>query len=127
GVRMTIPIELDRRFRDAAASEGLLDVAYDLADSPVGTLLVAATGRGLCRISFAPDEALDALTRGFGLRLPRVPRQLDPGRRRRERQPDRLRGRARPQGGAASTRGCPALESRRWASSKTRSRPPCRS
>ena len=78
---MTIPIELDRRFRDAAASEGLLDVAYDLADSPVGTLLVAATGRGLCRISFTPDEALDGLTRDFGLRILRVPRQLDPVRR----------------------------------------------
>jgi methylated-DNA-[protein]-cysteine S-methyltransferase len=78
---MTVPIELDRRFRDAAASEGLLDVAYDLADSPVGTLFVAATGRGLCRISFTPDEALDGLAEAFGARILRVPRQLDPVRR----------------------------------------------
>src|SRR5712692_3486250 len=81
GVRMTVPIELDRRFRDTAASEGLLDVAYDLADSPVGALLVAATGRGLCRISFTPDEALDGLAEAFGARILRVPRQLDPVRR----------------------------------------------
>jgi methylated-DNA-[protein]-cysteine S-methyltransferase len=78
---MTVPIELDRRFREAAASEGLLDVTYDLADSPVGTLLVAATGRGLCRISFTPDEALDGLAEAFGARILRVPRQLDPVRR----------------------------------------------
>ncbi len=78
---MTVPIELDRRFRDTAASEGLLDVAYDLADSPVGALLVAATGRGLCRISFTPDEALDGLAEAFGARILRVPRQLDPVRR----------------------------------------------
>jgi methylated-DNA-[protein]-cysteine S-methyltransferase len=42
---------LDRRFRDAAAREHLLDVAYDLVDSPIGTLLVAATDRGFCRIA----------------------------------------------------------------------------
>jgi hypothetical protein len=39
----TVPPALDRRFRDAAAVEGLLDVAYDLVDTPVGALLVAAT------------------------------------------------------------------------------------
>ena len=35
---MTIPTALDHRFRDAADREGLVDVAYDLADSPVGQL-----------------------------------------------------------------------------------------
>ena len=40
---MTVSPELDRRFRDAAAAEGLLDVAYDLHDTPVGELLVAVT------------------------------------------------------------------------------------
>ena len=39
---MTLPTTLDERFRAAAAAEGLLDVAYDLVDSPLGTLLVAA-------------------------------------------------------------------------------------
>ena len=37
---MTVPTELDRRFRDAAAAEGLLDVAYELHDTPVGRLLI---------------------------------------------------------------------------------------
>ena len=40
---MTVSTQLDARFRDAAAAEGLLDVAYDLVDSPIGPLLVAAT------------------------------------------------------------------------------------
>src|SRR5213076_1494825 len=40
--------DLDRRFRNAAADEGLLDAAYDFVDSPVGPLLVAASKRGLC-------------------------------------------------------------------------------
>ena len=39
----TVPDRLDRRFRDAAATAGLLDVAYDFADSPVGRLLVATS------------------------------------------------------------------------------------
>ena len=61
GARMTVPTDLDRRFRDAADREGLVDVAYDLADSPVGELLVAVTERGLCRIAYRPDDALDEL------------------------------------------------------------------
>jgi methylated-DNA-[protein]-cysteine S-methyltransferase len=44
--------ELDRKFRDAAARESLLDVAYDLVDTPIGSLLIAATERGLCRIAY---------------------------------------------------------------------------
>ncbi|MGH3020970.1 MAG: methylated-DNA--[protein]-cysteine S-methyltransferase, partial [Gaiellaceae bacterium] len=63
-----VPDHLDSRFREAASEAGLLDVAYDLADSPVGLLLVAASARGLCRISFdpEPDRELDALARAFG-------------------------------------------------------------
>ena len=38
---MTVSPALDRRFREAAAAAGLLDVAYELHDTPVGTLLVA--------------------------------------------------------------------------------------
>ena len=40
---MSVPMDIDRTFRERAAAEGMLDVAYDLADSPVGDLLVAAT------------------------------------------------------------------------------------
>jgi methylated-DNA-[protein]-cysteine S-methyltransferase len=78
---MTVPTDLDRRFRDAADREGLVDVAYDLADSPVGELLVAVTDRGLCRIAYRPDDALEELTDDFGARVLRVPRRVDRVRR----------------------------------------------
>ncbi len=79
----SIPDRLDRRFRDAAASGGLLDVAYDFADSPVGTLLVATSTRGLCRISFdpEPERELDRLASAFGARVLRSPGPVDPVRR----------------------------------------------
>ena len=51
---MTLPTALDSPFREAADREGLLDVAYDLTDSPLGDLLVAVTERGLCRIAYPP-------------------------------------------------------------------------
>jgi methylated-DNA-[protein]-cysteine S-methyltransferase len=79
----TVPDNLDRRFRDAAASQGLLDVAYDFTDSPVGRLLVAASERGVCRISFdpEPDQELEALARDFGARVLRAPGPVDDLRR----------------------------------------------
>jgi methylated-DNA-[protein]-cysteine S-methyltransferase len=79
----TVPDSLDRRFRDAAATAGLLDVAYDFADSPIGSLLVAASGRGICRISFdpEPERELEALARGFGARVLRSPGPVDDLRR----------------------------------------------
>ncbi len=75
--------ELDRRFRDAAARESLLDVAYDLVDSPVGTLLVAATDRGFCRIAYdaEPERELERLARAFGVRVLRSALPIDPARR----------------------------------------------
>jgi methylated-DNA-[protein]-cysteine S-methyltransferase len=75
--------ELDRRFRAAAAREHLLDVAYDLVDTPIGTLLVAATERGLCRIAYdaEPEQELDLLARVFGLRVLRSAVPVDPARR----------------------------------------------
>ena len=80
---MTISPELDRRFRDAAAREGLVDVAYELHDTPLGTLLLAATERGLCRIVYDadPERELDRLGRAFGLRVLRSPLPVDPARR----------------------------------------------
>ncbi|HET9214017.1 MAG TPA: methylated-DNA--[protein]-cysteine S-methyltransferase [Gaiellaceae bacterium] len=78
-----VPDELDHRFREAAADAGLLDVAYDVADSPVGPLLLATSERGLCRISFdpEPERELEALARAFGLRVLRSPRGVDGVRR----------------------------------------------
>lgn len=75
--------DLDLRFRAAAAREHLLDVAYDIVDTPVGKLLVAATERGLCRISYdaEPDRELDSLARAFGVRVLQSGRPIDPARR----------------------------------------------
>jgi methylated-DNA-[protein]-cysteine S-methyltransferase len=80
---MTVSPNLDERFRARAAEEHLLDVAYDLADSPVGPLLVATTEQGLCRISFDPEtEAeLEELARLHGTRVLRSARPLDRVRR----------------------------------------------
>jgi methylated-DNA-[protein]-cysteine S-methyltransferase len=80
---MTVSPDLDTRFRDAAAATGLLDAAYDLVDSPLGPLLVAATDRGLCRIEFDPgaEAELERIARTFGSRVLRVPRRLDEPRR----------------------------------------------
>jgi methylated-DNA-[protein]-cysteine S-methyltransferase len=80
---MTVPAEIDRAFRDCAAAEEALDVAFELTDSPVGTLLVAATGRGVCRISFdpEPEAELEWLARSYGARVLRSPQPLDRTRR----------------------------------------------
>ena len=75
--------DLDRRFRDAAAQEGLLDAAYDLVDTPIGKLLVATTERGLCRIAYdaEPDREIELLARTFGVRVLRSAKPIDPARR----------------------------------------------
>jgi methylated-DNA-[protein]-cysteine S-methyltransferase len=75
--------DLDLRFRDAAAREHLLDVAYDLVETPIGKLLVAATERGLCRISYdaEPERQLDSLARMFGVRILQSGGPIDPARR----------------------------------------------
>jgi methylated-DNA-[protein]-cysteine S-methyltransferase len=78
---MTVSEDLDNRFREAAAAAGLIDAAFDLADTPIGTLLVAATDRGLCQISFDPDRGLDELSEAAGRRVLRVPRRIDAVRR----------------------------------------------
>ena len=80
---MTVSPELDRRFRDAAAAEGLLDVAYDLVDTPIGRLLVAVTDHGLCEISYNPEPEREAetLARAFGARVLRSPKPTDEARR----------------------------------------------
>lgn len=80
---MTVPTDLDRVFRNRAAAEGALDVAFELTDSPLGELLVAATERGVCRISFdpEPDAELDWLARSYGVRVLRAPGPVDAARR----------------------------------------------
>jgi methylated-DNA-[protein]-cysteine S-methyltransferase len=76
---MSIPTDLDHRFRDAAARSGMLDAGYDLVETPLGELLVAATDRGLLRISFDPDPAaeLERLERLAGRRVLRSAASID--------------------------------------------------
>ncbi len=64
----------------AAAAEHLLDVAYRTVDSPVGTLLLAATPRGLVRVAYdaeGHDRVLDALASRVSPRVLRAPGRLD--------------------------------------------------
>ena len=79
----TVPDHVDRRFRDQAAAAGMLDVAYDFADSPIGTLLVATSERGVCRISFdpEPERELTTLAKDFGVRVLRSPGPVEGVRR----------------------------------------------
>ena len=80
---MTVSPQLDRRFREAATTLGLVDVGFDIVDSPVGELLVAASDRGVASIWFdpAPDADLDRLARIAGPRVLRSPRSVDDARR----------------------------------------------
>jgi methylated-DNA-[protein]-cysteine S-methyltransferase len=80
---MTVSHDLDRRFRDAAATLGLVDLGFDLVESPVGELLVGATDRGLAAISFEtdPEDRLERLAKIAGPRVLRSPRSVDVARR----------------------------------------------
>ena len=66
---------------DAAARAGLLDVAYATLDSPVGTLLLAATPRGLVRLAYLDqtneDAILERLATRISPRVLRAPQKLD--------------------------------------------------
>jgi methylated-DNA-[protein]-cysteine S-methyltransferase len=71
---------LHGRLERAADREGLLDVAYRTVDSPVGTLLLAATPRGLVRVAYdveGHDRVLEALATRLSPRVLRAPQRLD--------------------------------------------------
>lgn len=80
---MTVSSDLDRRFRDAAFALDLLDVGFDVVDSPIGPLFVAASARGLASISFDsdPEDQLERLARVAGPAILRSPRSVDAARR----------------------------------------------
>ncbi len=74
-----------RRLSARAAAEGLADVSYATADSPFGTLLLAATRRGLVRVAFPEEDAdsvLERLARKVSPRIVEASEPLDPVRRR---------------------------------------------
>lgn len=69
----------------AADDSRLIDVAYATLDSPVGTLLLAVSARGLLRIAYlGPDDegsVLDGLAGAVSPRVLAAPRKLDAQRR----------------------------------------------
>ena len=63
---------LHARLAAAAQREGILDVAYRIIDSPVGSLLLAATEAGLVRVAYASEDH-DAVLQDLADRIsPRV-------------------------------------------------------
>jgi methylated-DNA-[protein]-cysteine S-methyltransferase len=75
---------LDRlrvRLSEAAARDGLLDVAYREVATPVGSLLLAATEEGLVRVAYESqdhDRVLATLADLVSPRILRAPARLDP-------------------------------------------------
>jgi methylated-DNA-[protein]-cysteine S-methyltransferase len=74
---------LDRlhlRLERNAEADGLLDVAYRTVDTPVGTLLLAATTVGLVRVAYdieGHDVVLAGLADAVSPRVLRAPARLD--------------------------------------------------
>ena len=75
---------LKERLLARADREGLLDVAYATLDSPYGELLVAATERGVVKLSlpnYTAESALQQIAAGVSPRVLESPKRLDPVRR----------------------------------------------
>jgi methylated-DNA-[protein]-cysteine S-methyltransferase len=73
-------LRLHRRLVEAAETGGILDVAYRTIDTPVGSLLLAATELGLVRVAYPNQDHQQALARLAEQVSPRVllaPRRLD--------------------------------------------------
>ena len=71
---------LRTRLASAAERDGLLDVAYRTVDTPVGTLLLAATDAGLVRVAYQRegfDGVLETLAARLSPRILEAPRRLD--------------------------------------------------
>jgi len=86
GLPGTVPVTdmelraLHDRLAERAEASGLLDVAYRTIDTPVGTLLLAATPAGLVRVAYASeghDAVLAALAARISPRILNAPRRLD--------------------------------------------------
>lgn len=77
-----------RQLAEAAERRGLLDVAWTRLDSPLGTLLAAATPAGLCALWYEEsqegsrtEQFLALLAQRISLRILEAPHRLDPVRR----------------------------------------------
>jgi methylated-DNA-[protein]-cysteine S-methyltransferase len=85
---MTITSAMTERFVERAQAKRLIDVAVTTMDSPIGTLLLMATPKGLVRIAFESenrDEVLGEVAQSLSPRILEAPRRLDPVRRELER------------------------------------------
>ncbi|MEX1078359.1 MAG: methylated-DNA--[protein]-cysteine S-methyltransferase [Homoserinimonas sp.] len=84
-VRLADPSEaeleaLHRRLEGLANAEGVLDIAYTTIDSPVGSLLLAATATGLVRVAFereGTEQVLETLAARVSPRILKSPGRLD--------------------------------------------------
>jgi len=86
---------LHDRLAVSAAAEGMLDVAYRTLDTPLGTLLLAATEQGLVRVAYATedhDKVLTTIAKRISPRILHAPRRLDAAARQMD---DYLAGRRR--------------------------------
>lgn len=73
-------LRLHERLVREAQTAGLLDVAYRTIDSPVGSLLLAATPNGLVRVAYGRedhDKVLERLARDLSPRILHAPARLD--------------------------------------------------
>ena len=69
---------------EVARRRGLVDVGYTTVDTPVGTLFVASTGKGLVRLAFPEepfDHVLEELAETLSPRLLEDPKRTDAARR----------------------------------------------
>ncbi len=77
------PVHLERlheALTRAADREGMLDIAYRTVDTPVGTLLLAATVQGIVRVAFESedhDAVLAQLAERVSPRILRNPARVD--------------------------------------------------
>lgn len=72
--------KLRLRLETAAEASKVLDVAYTTVDSPVGSLLLAATPIGLVRVAYEiedHDRVLATIAQRLSPRVLRAPRRLD--------------------------------------------------
>jgi len=75
-----VTARLHVRLAAAAAADGILDVAYRTVDTPLGTLLLAATEQGLVRVAYPSqghDAALAQLAELVSPRILIAPGRLD--------------------------------------------------
>ena len=73
-------LALRDRLPDSAAAQGVLDVAYRTLDTPVGSLLLAATEKGLVRVAYqvqGHERALYSLAALVSPRILHAPARLD--------------------------------------------------